>query len=96
MSHEKIDIDQVVGYLSHAFEKVCQQAQAIFREKPERNQEPTGSIPNGNRLYRYQVEFCYLIDDIQRGPQYIIPKKISDANELIDQLETEIRTANSS
>ncbi len=33
-----------------------------------------------------EIEFCYMIDQIQRGPIYISPKVIADANELIAQI----------
>lgn len=89
MTHEKIDTDQVVNYLTHAFEKTYQHVSNSINTKPTRKAEPTGKIPDGNLLYNYQVEFCYMIDEIQRGPQYIIPKVISDANNLISQLEKE-------
>lgn len=89
MSHEKIDTDQVVNYLSHSFEKTQQQVAPRLGSKAHRHKKSTGKVPNGTTLYRYQVEFCYLIDEIQRGPQYIVPKIISDANELIAQLENE-------
>lgn len=40
----------------------------------------------GTDLYKAQVEFSYLIDDIQRGPTYMVPKAIAAANALIDGL----------
>lgn len=92
VSHEDIDTDNVVQYLNHAFEKTLQRVQPKLdpkESKPQRYNEPAGRVPNGNLVYRYQVEFTHLIDEIQRGPQYIVPKVISDANELIRQLERE-------
>lgn len=88
MSHEKIDTDQVVTYLNAAFNRVQRQ----FDEKPTRqsSESGTGRVPSGNTLYRYQVEFCYLVDEIQRGPQYIVPKVISEANELISNMQEEL------
>ncbi len=41
----------------------------------------------GSRLYPFQVDFCYLIDEIMRGPTYIIPKRIQATNALITRLE---------
>ena len=40
----------------------------------------------GTELYQAQVDFCYLINDIQRGPAYLVPKAIAAANELIDSM----------
>lgn len=76
---KKINVEQVVTYLSHAFSRAQQKAsQAIGN----RNYK-------GTKLYHYQVDFCYLIDEIQRGPVYILPKVIQDANQLILSLERE-------
>lgn len=41
-----------------------------------------------NDLYRYQVDFAYLIDEIQRGPLFAAKKAINDANGLIDDIQT--------
>jgi len=38
----------------------------------------------GTKLYQYQIDFCYYIDDIRRGPTYLVPKNIADCNELIN------------
>lgn len=42
-----------------------------------------GSNAKGTNLYKYQVEFCYLIDSIQRGPVCMIPDNIAKCNDLI-------------
>lgn len=74
---KKINVDQVVTYLSHAFSRAQQKAiQAIGNRNFK-----------GSKLYEFQVEFCYMIDEIQRGPVYILPKVIQDANQLIVALE---------
>lgn len=78
----KINTEQVVSYLSHAFVRAMQKA---IHQIGNRNQK-------GTCLYRYQTEFCYMIDEIQRGPEYILPKVIQDANQLIVALEREIFT----
>lgn len=84
---QKINIDHVVRYLSHAFAKAMTKATSKIGNKALR------SVVNGKvtttSLYDYQVQFCYLIDDIQRGPTYIAPKKIQEANELIAKLDSE-------
>lgn len=75
---KKINVEQVVKYLSHAFSKAQQKAFPQIGNKNAR----------GTALHRFQVDFCYLIDHIERGPAYIAPKKISEANELIEALST--------
>ena len=72
---KKIDVNQVVSYLNHAFTNA-------IRGRGSNNTK-------GTKLYEYQTEFCYLINEIQRGPSYIVPKIIQDANELIDTITQE-------
>lgn len=72
---KKINVDQVVNYLNHAFSKAIQRS----------NLGPSNH--KGTKLYDYQVDFCYLIHEIQKGPSYIVPKKITEANELIAMIE---------
>ncbi len=72
---KKINVEKVVKYLNHTFSKAQQQA------------INTGSKNGkGTKLYDFQVEFCYLIDHIERGPAYLVSKKISEANDLIEKL----------
>ena len=73
---KKINVEKVVKYLNHTFSKAQQQAMVAVGNKNVK----------GTSLYDFQVEFCYLIDHIERGPAYIAPKKISEANELIERL----------
>ena len=88
MAHDqKINIDHVVRYLNHAFAKAMSKATGKIGNKALRT-EKKGKVTT-TTLYDYQVKFCYLIDDIQRGPIYIAPKKIQEANELIAKLEDE-------
>ena len=76
---KKIDIEQVSKYLQRAFANAQQRAvQKIGHDN---------SV--GTRLYQYQTDFVYLLDEIQRGPRYIVSMKITEANKLIEQLENE-------
>jgi len=72
-----INIDQVVGYLNHTFAKT---AEEVFGSKVR-------SAVKGTLLYTYQVNHCYLVDEIQRGPLYMLPKVISSANENIASMQ---------
>lgn len=55
-----------------------------------------GKAVKGTKLYTYQVEFAHMIDEIQRGPVYLMPKVISDANELIASIQLEKEAAKES
>ena len=72
---KQIDREQVIKYLNHAFSKATQQ----FGSKNIK----------GTRLYDHQVDFCYLIDGIKRGPTYMVPKVIAECNKLIDDISVE-------
>lgn len=88
MAENKINIDQVVNYLYHAFERASSRAAARTGSKAVRIEHDNGSVET-TTLYDYQVELCYLLNEIQRGPSYIVPKIIQDANDLISKLERE-------
>lgn len=69
-----IDTDRVVRHLSRNFSVIT---------------KDLGRAVKGNALYNYQIEFAYMIDEIQRGPEYLAPKVIADANELIATIQLE-------
>lgn len=75
---KEIDVRQVTRYLSRRFSQATEQVQGPARK--------------GTKLYQYQVDFTYLIDEIQRGPKYIIPKVIQDCNEFIRRIEESTAT----
>lgn len=74
---KKINTSQVVSYLNHAFGKAMQKSGCGTKNT------------KGTKLYDYQVEFSYLVDGISRGPTYIVPKLIAEANELVEKLASE-------
>ncbi len=79
---KEINTTEVVKYLTRSFNRAVNNS--ALGNKAVR-------IINGQvsptELYKAQVEFCYLIDNIQRGPSYIAPKIIQDANDMIAILE---------
>jgi len=77
MATNTIDTPQTIRFLNRA-----------FRQATDRLSNKNTA---GTRLHQYQVKFSYIIDDIQRGPVYMIPKKISQANDLIKEIN-DIRT----
>lgn len=76
---KSINIEQVVSYLNHTFAKVSDEVFGPLRAKAVK----------GTTLYKYQLDHCYLIDDIQRGPTYMLPKVISAANDNIAAMKNE-------
>ena len=78
MSDKKINIDQVVHYLNRAF----------FNAQQKAKNKVGVDNSKGTVLYQYQVDFCYLINSIQRDPAHVAVKQIQEANNLIAELET--------
>jgi len=85
---KEINIGEVVKYLSRAFSKAAAKATSTIGGRAHRFKDRNGKWDT-TPLYNYQVDFCYLIDDIQRGARYISTKSIQRANELIAELEAE-------
>ena len=67
-------IKQSVRFLSHAFKDVS----GAFGKS---NIDP-------ETRKQYQIEFCYLIDSIERGPRYRAAEGIAECNNLIRKLES--------
>jgi len=86
--NREINIDEVVKYLSRTFSKATAKAASRIGNKAIRSKEH-GNVWITTLLYDYQVEFCYLVDNIQRGPKYIATKSIQRANELIAEIEAQ-------
>lgn len=53
-----------------------------------------GRAVRGSKLFDYQVEFCYYLDDISRGPSYIVPKKIAECNVFLDEMTQDLNSPN--
>ena len=78
MSTSNINIEQVLSYLSKAFHSATQRAM--------RAKVLTRDNTRGTELHAIQVEFCYLQSEIEREAAYIVPKRITQANELIARI----------
>lgn len=50
----------------------------------------------GTRLYEYQVEYCYMIDSIERDSRFVAGKLIPKVRELISNLRKECNEAKDS
>lgn len=72
---KSINVKQVVSYLNHSFAKM---AEDVFASR---------AAVKGTPLYDFQVKHCYLVDEIERGPIYMLPKVISRANDNISAIK---------
>ncbi len=85
----EVNLDDVLKYLSRAFSKAAAKAAHTVGTKALRTYDKRQGQFVTTTLYEYHVDFCYLMDNIKRGPRYISTKSIQKANELIAQLESE-------
>lgn len=47
----------------------------------------------GSKLYEWQTEIAYLLNEIARGPVYIAPKHVGTAQKRITEINQEINAA---
>ncbi len=87
----EINLDDVVKYLNRAFSKAAYKASGALGKSAIRFQQGNGAWETTS-LYDYQVDFCYLINQIQREPTYASRKAIQHANDLIRELDDESET----
>ncbi len=85
---KEIKLDDVVKYLNRAFFKASMKSAGTIGAKALRVKTKSGAW-QPTKMYNYQIEFCYLLNDIMHGPRYISTKSIQRANELIARLDAE-------
>lgn len=51
-----------------------------------------GAVIGPSERYNFEVEFAYILTDIQRAPEYIVQKHIDRANLLIMELISSIKS----
>jgi len=82
----EINIEDVVKYLNRAFNKAIYKNSHIIGKQAIRTRNIQGKWET-TPLYDYQVDFAYLINEIQRAPIYNARKAIHKANYLIREIE---------
>ena len=86
---KSINVDQVVNYLNHTF---AETALEVFKTKTKAYRTSNlGEKVQATPLYWAQIEFSYLIDEIQRGPTYMLPKAIGYANDFIASMKEHVK-----
>lgn len=78
---QDVDIEKV----KQTVEKSVKYFNSVFREAR------TGLIQNKathEDIREAEIEFAYLIDEIQRGPYYNVPKAINDCEAFIKTLQS--------
>lgn len=77
----EVDINQTVRYLSGAFAFATRGMNRATRIKDKTTNK---LVPN--ELYALQVNFCHFVNEIERGPKYLVPKVISACNQFINEI----------
>lgn len=72
---EKNNKKTTVAYLNHSFSEALKTSGIVNLKNTK-----------GTDLYDYQVEYCYLINEVQRGPDYNVQKTIEKINSMIEEL----------
>jgi len=85
---KEINIDEVIKYLSHAFVRAVSKS-GLRSTRATRSKQRNGGFTT-TKLYDYQVDFSYIMDNITRAPRYSSTQSIQQANDLIDRLGKEI------
>lgn len=83
---KEINLTEVVKYLSRAFFKASTNASRVIGKNAQRFKNKN-HVWETTPLYDYQVKFCYMLDDIKRGPRYLVKERILRANKFIADLE---------
>lgn len=68
--------------------QTVRQFRTVFQKAVEPLSKKQKAV-KGTKLYELQVDFCYLIDSIQRGPRYQLHKAVAKCNEFIDGIVKE-------
>lgn len=81
-----VNVHKTVDYLNRSFQEA---SRGLPLAQLARWKDPSARELEGERHYNYQVEMAYFIDNIKRGPSYMVPKLISDCNRLIEDVKSE-------
>jgi len=76
------EITNSVEYLNRSFARTKKEYMDKTGEKPERS----AFTGKSSSIKEYEEDFCYIINEVEKGPIYLAEKNISDAKELIRQM----------
>lgn len=74
------DVGQIIRYLTNTFNQATKGQEAAFRS----------SAKGANRQYKWETEFAYLLNELTLGPRSVLQKNISECNNFIDSVVTEL------
>lgn len=74
------DVEQVVRYLTSAFNKATISCDRAFRTK----------TLGPNKAYILETEFAYHLKEVIQGPRCMLQRNITECNEFIDAVVQEL------
>lgn len=74
------DVASVKRRLKAIFSEITNGMGVAFRQGNEQQQ----------KLYQWECEMAYFIDEIERGPDYFRPKVINDCNDFLAKIRKEV------
>lgn len=77
------DVGQIIRYLTNTFNQATKGQESAHRVKDK----------GVNRQYMWETEFAYLINELTLGPRCVLQKNITDCNNFIDSVVTELNKA---
>jgi len=83
-------VRDTVKFLTWAFTKATMRAVSVLGNRAVRPSRPA-TTQESWKLYDYQVEFSYILDEITRGSKYISTKNVHLANELIGEINNLVK-----
>lgn len=79
------DVAQSVDYLNRAFARARKDYIDITGERSVKSRWGKGTT-----IYQFEVDYCYIINEIQQGSIYVVAKNIAQANVIIQRLQDAI------
>jgi len=83
-------VHDTVKFLTWSFTKATMRAVSLLGNRAVRPSSPA-TTRGSWKLYEYQVEFSYILDEITRGSKYISTKNVHLANELIEEINNLVK-----
>lgn len=76
------DVSQSVDYLNRAFARARKDYLDVTNAKSFKYRWQK----QGTKIYHFEVDYCYIINEIQQGSIYLVSVNIANANDLIQKL----------
>lgn len=86
-TNNKNEVQSLVKHFNSLFSQAVNKVAFVIGNQASRiknKKDKSDATP----LYTIQVEYSYLIDDLERGPKYLVPQKINEIGSFIREVES--------